>query len=208
MVIRGYQTALIRQLAQQVPDTVVLRWGGPRIAGAVNGQAQLVSGLAQLEKLHAAGVRVPEYTRECPIGPGWFGRRNNHTQGRDIRVQRERGYPASDYWTKIIEDVLSEWRIHVLHRRVIARGTKHYVGAGEPGIIRSRRLGWHIRHDVEPPRGVRNAGRAACAALGYDLGAVDLLVTSTGVVVLEVNSRPALRDPYTLTQYTNALSAL
>ena len=43
-------------------------------------------------------------------------------------------------------------------------------------------------------------------SLGYLYGAVDLLVTPDGrVVVLEVNRLPAIRDSYTLGRYVEAI---
>lgn len=93
---------------------------------------------------------------------------------------------------------------------MIGRGKKVWVGEGEPQglakFVRSRRNGWHLEHKSEPPKGVRTAAKTAVKALGYDFGAVDLLVREGGeVVVLEVNSAPALRDDYTWTAYTNAI---
>jgi D-alanine-D-alanine ligase-like ATP-grasp enzyme len=66
-------------------------------------------------------------------------------------------------------------------------------------------------HDLEPHPTLRDAARTAVASLeGYLCGAVDMLVTCTGVpepsdiVILEVNRVPAM-DNYTLSQYVTAI---
>jgi glutathione synthase/RimK-type ligase-like ATP-grasp enzyme len=61
-----------------------------------------------------------------------------------------------------------------------------------------------MAHNVDPPDGLRNLAKRAVAACNYDLGAVDILETATGGVVLEVNSRPAVCSPYTLERYAQA----
>jgi D-alanine-D-alanine ligase-like ATP-grasp enzyme len=59
-----------------------------------------------------------------------------------------------------------------------------------------------MAHNVDPPKGVRTAAKAAVEAVGYPWGAVDLLAwraegedKASRVVVLEVNSMPGLGSP-------------
>ena len=121
------------------------------------------------------------------------------------------------FWTKW-QPSLREWRFHVLRQRgemtSFARAVKVWEGDGRgmpsgdnpaSPCVRSRRLGWVMAHNVDPPEGLRTLAKRAVAACGYDLGAVDILETPQGGVVLEVNSRPAVRDPYTIERYTQAL---
>lgn len=137
------------------------------------------------------------------------------------RMNRDTGvatrFAGKDFWVKAVPNITNEWRVHVMRSPrsdkyySIAMGLKSKVtevraSAAQAGFeIRSRRLGWHLRHDVDLPKAIREAAKAACAAVKYDFGAVDILDTTAGPVVLEVNSAPALRDDYTLTRYANAL---
>lgn len=235
MQIFGHTDGSIQALAARLADipTIRLRWGGPQVANAINGQVHLLDGLEQLQTMQAAGIAVPEFSvnplwavgQQPPEIPGiWLARKRNHAQGRDILIagQRVRGrrlWQASDYFVKYISAV-REWRFHIFRGQSIARGLKCRVDSngnnyyytfdnmGEP-IIRSRRLGWHLRHDIDPPKGLRPLAKQAVEAIGYELGAVDLLELEAGSgIVLEVNSRPAIRDEYTLSAYERAFRAL
>ena len=227
MHVHGRTDGSITQLAARLTDCEIsLRWGGNRVAGAINGEVKLLNGLEQLQIFKEKGVPCPEFLLPntpitLPIEGGvvWLARKAEHTQGRDILVvggPRERGrrrWPNSDFFVKYIPDVVGEWRFHILKGESIARGQKFWAGNGpEPTVvptIRSRRNNWHIRHDSKPPKGLRALAKKAVEAVGYDLGAVDILQLADGSgVVLEVNSRPAIRDEYTLGQYEKAFRKL
>lgn len=223
---RGSVSALLAPLEGV---EVGVRWGGPPHPGAINGEVQLLSGLAQLEAMQGAGVRVPQFTPAievahamCAEGKTVLGRSLHHTQGRDIVLPGRREWAQRDYWVVYLQDVESEWRLHVLHGKCIARGQKVFVptpqrplprtltengGVRADGVIvRSRRLGWRIDHSVAPPDRLRTLACKAVQACKYDLGAVDCAVLSDGTqVVFEVNSRPAIRDAHTIGQYTKYL---
>lgn len=199
---------------------VALRWGGPQVPGALNGSVHLLNGLEQLEAFRASETRCPDFTTDLEVALTWpqfFGRRLNHTQGRDIVAfgpdtpitgPLTRRLGACDFYTRFLPSI-AEWRIHVLHGQSIARGKKVYTGHGTPGVIRSRRLGWTLEHRSEPPKGLRELARRAAKACKYELAAVDILQTGPKTfVALECNSRPAIRDPYTITQYERALRGL
>ena len=227
MVIHGYNTGSIQTLATRLHDCdVSLRWGGPQVAGAINGECHLMDGLEQLQTLQAANIPIPQFVVNADYGINfeglWLARRRNHTQGSDIiqvgqHIRGRRPWRRSDYFVKYIPAV-REWRFHILNGDSIARGLKYYTGlrnnAGpipnQPDpIIRSRRLGWHLNHEPNPPKALRQLAKSAVAAIGYDLAAVDLLELEDGSgVVLECNSRPAIRDEYTLTKYEQAFRSL
>lgn len=215
MQIFGHQEGPIQLLAQRLQDcNVRLRWGGPQVAGALNGQVHLLDGYEQLQHFVEAGVPCPEFTPDLPLGRGWLGRKRQHTQGKDISRSQssDKVWRQSDYWVKYMP-AKSEWRFHILNGHSIGRGLKVWVGPGPepqaPPVIRSRRLGWHLQHNVEPPKGLRKVAKAAVAACGYELAAVDILELADGTpCVLECNSRPAIRDPYTLLAYERAFRGL
>ena len=232
MQIYGKTDGAIKALAERLRDNnVSLRWGGAQVQRAINGKVHLLDAREQFEAFREAGIPYPNVTFDRATAERWlreghlvFGRKLQHTQGFDIICAGKnllQGKPRTlarwksrDFWTKYSPSI-AEWRFHILNGQSIARGCKvwqylndpHRVVPPEP-IIRSRRLGWHIQHNIEPPKGARTLAKQAVAAVGYDLGAVDMLETAPGkFLVLEVNSRPAIRDPYTIERYAAALGA-
>jgi hypothetical protein len=233
MQILGHTRGAVLGLAERLRDcNVRLRWGGEQVADAINGKAHLHNGLEQLQAFTKANVPTIQYTTDPKSRDAWaaagqivLGRSLNHTQGLDIvwpgiSAKRNIAWNKRDFWT-IYKPAAREWRVHIVNGHSIARGLKHFAPeAGDKPLvdgkvlIRSRRLGWHMRHDVPPPKGLRDVAKAAVAAVGYDLGAVDILQVGDGKTVplqyfvLEVNSRPAIRDEYTLAAYEKALRNL
>ena len=186
----------------------------------------------QLTMLEKAGLVVPLWTDDLVSAKEWvrqgmqvWGRRWNHTQGSDIigpgyrptrtgrygRVRPEgwnQTWCRREWWVQVVPEdhIVAEWRIHVFQGRIITRGQK--VQTGEPSriqLVRSRSNGWTLDSVPEPPNSVRQAARQAVQAVGYNFGAVDILDTKDGPVVLEVNSAPALRSPSTLDAYVQAI---
>jgi hypothetical protein len=220
-------TRLLADLPQPTND-VLVSWGtsGPRFH--LNGQPR-VDGLEQLRRFREGGLLVPEFTTDPREAMGWvrdtdslvFGRNFLHTQGRDIvgpgRRAKSHGrfyrpWLQKQFWVKVIPDVIEEWRIHVFKGKSIARGLKHLVETPRRAMpVRNRENGWYIRHDIDPPKGVRPLAKIAVELCGYDFGAVDILVTNkdnntaTTVYVLEVNKAPGI-DLYTASAYASAIS--
>lgn len=189
------------------------------VPNAINGNVHLLDGIEQLQTFKSAGVPCVDFIIKPPptdLGNRiYLGRKAEHTQGFDIRASnlpKERGkrsWTNSDYFTLYEPDVVREWRFHIFRGQSIARSLKVWTGTNpEPTnhpIIRARRLGWHMRHDVKPAGALRELAKQAVEAVDYELGAVDLLELSGKVgKVLEVNSRPAIRDNYTLGAYERA----
>lgn len=231
MRIYGHASGSVLALAERLADCPIgLRWGGAFAPGAINGEVHLLDGLQQLQALALAQVPHVELITDrldaqlrAAQGIVLLGRKRNHTQGKDIRwsnVQQRRGSPLrpwyrSDFWT-VFTPSIAEWRFHILKGSSIARAQKVEMPLPQRNEfmrefpIRARRLGWHMRHDIDPPKRLRELAKAAVAACKYELGAVDLLQTTAEGegLVLEVNSRMALRDEYTLSRYATALRAL
>lgn len=237
MRIYGHTEGSIADLAARLQGVEVsLRWGGAYAPGSINGEVALLDGLNQLRTMQGAGIAVPEFTTELATAEAWrqagalvLGRKVEHTQGKDIRWEgqdrlrrtlrrgrvgapRLRDWRASDFFVKYMPS-LREWRFHIFKGESIGRGLKSWAGPGpEPTaapLVRSRRLGWHMVHNVQPPKGARTFAKAAVAAVGYELGAVDMLELADGsYIALEVNSRPAIRDEYTIAAYAAALRQL
>jgi len=188
----------------------------------------------QLTALAEAGLTVPVWTDNLEQAKTWvcqgekvWGRNWIHSRGTDIigsgyrkirnknKTLTEVWNPAwlrRQWWVKVIPNELikEEWRIHIFQGRCLGRALK--VQTGEPHRIqpvRNRDNGWTMVHDVEPQAILRNAAAKAVKAMGYNFGAVDLfLLQDNTIVVLEVNSAPAIRSEYTRNCYQTALSRL
>jgi len=210
---------LLHGMLQNVPETGVFTMGGTKVLAT-----------EQLRRFQETGLLVPEWTTNLRRAEQWWshgvivlGRKENHTQGRDIiirngpmRWKQLQRWKHRQWWCRFVPST-AEWRIHVFNGKTIARGKKLFrhqdngatmaqlTQTGNPQIaIRSRRNGWIMQHDLEPSEALREAARQAVRALGYPYGAVDLLETPSGPMVLEVNRLPAM-DNYTATAYVNAI---
>lgn len=216
MRIYGKKTPSIKALASRLADVdVKIRWGGPQVPGALNGDCYVMNKLEQLVDFTEKDIPVPEFTEDVEVASKWirerhpaFGRKLNHSQGRDIQivVGADLRWMNSDFWTKFVKSV-GEWRFHIFNGKSIARGKKVCETPMEAyAPIRTRAFGYRLVHNVEPPKGLRTLAKRAVEAVGYDFGAVDVLELADGSgVVLEVNSRPGLKDPYTLDKYEKAI---
>lgn len=183
---------------QGVPDRII-SWGA-EWDGAINGCPRL-DAVEQLRRFKDNGINAPDYTTDVLRAREWvdlgslvFGRRRVHTEGRDIIGPTHPQWRHREYWVKVIPNVAQEWRVHVFQGRSIARGLKVQTGPQWRKMpVRNRANGWTMVHDQKPPKGLRTLARQAVAAVGYDFGAVDLLVCEDGTQwVLEINKAPGL----------------
>lgn len=187
----------------------------------------------QLDAFAVANLLTPIWTDNVETaknlvreGNHIWGRRWIHTRGTDIigsgyrpaakrknKVLVESFNPnwlRREWWVKVIPaaEIRNEWRIHIFQGRSIGRGLKVLTGETQRiQPVRNRDNGWTMVHNVEPNAAVKTAASKAVAAVGYNFGAVDLIeLNNDNVVILEVNSAPALRSDYTIAAYKNAFS--
>lgn len=138
---------------------------------------------------------------------GYLARLYKHQEANDLLANLERG----DYYVQFVP-VTSEFRIHVLGGASIRAGIKVPRVDNPHPRFRSWQAGWKL--DYGGPcqqvirQRVRDAAKAAVAALGYDFGAVDLGVKEDGTaVVWEVNTAPGL-EGNTITTWANKLKEI
>lgn len=223
---------LLREKLEEMPPPageLVVSWG-MAMPGVFGGKPRL-NGLRQLQAFSQGGITCPQWTTRPEevlewmrtTGPSWpnstgaetaalprvWGRKVDHTKGKDIRVPGQQGFWQRDFWVKVIPDVEQEWRVQCFEGRVIGQGRKVYHGEETRPYpdrrIRSRDNGWRMTHKDRAPATVQEVASAALAAVGYDFGAVDCFVTAAGVVgVFEVNSAPGM-DDYTASRYAAAM---
>jgi hypothetical protein len=104
----------------------------------------------------------------------------------------------------------SEYRVHIVASRIIdVQQKKRRAGyTGDRGThIRNLENGYvYTRNNITVTPDLTNLALAACRALGYIYGAVDIIYNESQnkCFVLEVNSRPGLMGS-TLDAYANAL---
>lgn len=160
--------------------------------------------LTELEKFKAAGLRTVEFSTDKQ--ESWLARTLKHKAGNDLLSNLEQG----DYYVKKIDNIKHEFRVHVFKGRSIRTGIKlpndeAIIPAPHPWI-RSVKRGWWIDYGQacqdNITKGIRNVAKKAVAALGYDFGAVDIALLTTGkALVFEVNSAPGLSNKNTALAY-------
>lgn len=217
--------AAVRQALSSIPETGEYRLGGPP-----------TDSITQLTKFREAGLLTPDFTRDVQEAMRLvtmeddivFGRKFLHTRGNDIYLPNyrvrdgirlwNRRWLESDWWSRYIPPT-HEWRIHIFDGHTIARGVKiltHPDLVWRRAPVRNIGNGWTFDFHIPPPEGIRSTAKKACKALGYPVGAVDILqVTSNDpggpegptnqFYVLEVNRLPALTCPYTLGRWCEAI---
>ena len=207
-------TRLLRERLQNIQSHKVFNFGEQRL-----------NGLQQLQCLKQNQILVPYFTTTQRQALQWeqenpgsvWGRRKNHTKGRDIvDYSRRRKWLESDFWVKVIPDIQEEWRISVFNGFCIARGLKVPGGQIErPGNIvqrrglpiRNRLTGWGMRHDIAPTQQIREIAKRAVMVCEYLYGGVDLAITESGnVYVFEINQAQGM-DEYTVSAYVKAITA-
>lgn len=205
---------------------VVVAWGAPNAPEtALNGGIR-VGKLHQLQTWKSADLSTLEYSSTPRTG--WLPRSGNSFGGRDF-LTNPPNPPA--YWTKPVTNVIAEWRVHLVRKsssrgclpqnyKVIRLGRKvnsdPSLNVERNGVqIRSRQFGWHLQYfGSSMSRTLTSLGdlslqcRWAIATLGWDFGAIDVLQTDQGFVLLEANSAPSLRDDNTLKAYADAIKEI
>jgi hypothetical protein len=144
----------------------------------------------QLITMRDANVPIPELCFEWPDF-ACVGRPDKHSQGKwfyrtpaDVQASAaNRNHPPTHFLRWI--EVQREFRVHVVDDKCIRLQEKLPPGPFTEGTSR-----WVYPTDELP--GLRKYARRAVRALGWDLGAVDVLYDGTSFFVIEVNSAPAL----------------
>lgn len=218
----------LRRMLTSAPENGTYRLGG-RPTNAID----------QLTTFRSIGLLTPDFTTYRQIAMDWvneghmvFGRRLIHTRGNDIVISPKSSWLLaescysgpitrtrwwnSEWWSKYLPPT-EEWRVHVFDGRSIARGIKIHSGnSWRKARVRNIGNGWSFDFTRDSPRGLRTIAKAAVQALGYPVGAVDILqvdridpTAPEGLqrefYVLEVNRIPALTCPYTRTAWVEAI---
>lgn len=185
---------------------------------------------AQHARLHYHDVPVSRamfLVNMCDPGYQWY-------PGHHVIARKAYASQGKDYWVvkniddlnkamkggaqvgTIVSESKAEYRVHVVNRKSVKISEKVHPEFGllqQDWQPRSHRLGWQLRYPHSLPPGdvrdrVRVAAKDAVAALGYEFGAVDVLLTTHDEpLVLEVNSAPGL-EAGTMGRYVKGLMGL
>lgn len=196
----------------------------PAAVGATSNKTRMretfiVNGVPSPRMYDVAGAETI-VSEDCPL----IGRTASHTRSNGLWVCRSRvevaaasigRNPATHFLQVISSPNLREYRVHVVGDKCIkisekvlgVEGPNNCVG-GVP--IRSCDRGWVYRvPETRRRRELRAAAKQAVAALGLDLGAVDVLQdhVSKQTWVLEVNAAPGMDDESTtMRRYIQAIT--
>ena len=163
--------------------------------------------LTQLQIFRREGLKVPNYygidwTRNREYPYPLIARKYYHCKGREAiflrnRVswlRRKKRVSKRHYFIKYIPKK-TEFRVHVCGEEVIGISTKKpFEDMEQHPHIWSRDRGWcRINYDGEYNEKLSELGLKAIKALGYDFGAVDIMLgLDNQFYMLEVNSAPRL----------------
>ena len=178
--------------------------------------------LAAFQRFKAAGVVTPEWTTDRGEALGWVRDGacvvcrtvlNGHS-GRGIVLANTEDKVAHCQLYVKYKKKRKEFRVHVFQGKAIdvsekrRRRVEQREAVEFDGYVRNLANGWvFCRDNVVEPDGLRDAAVSACAALGLDFGAVDIIWNEreNKCYVLEVNTAPGLQGT-TLENYANAIA--
>jgi glutathione synthase/RimK-type ligase-like ATP-grasp enzyme len=174
--------------------------------------------LTQFERFAANGVSCPEFTRDILAARAWANAGHVVVCRTLLRSSEGKGIVVAETADQVVQAPLftkyvkkkKEFRVHVLNGEVIDIQEKRKRSGNEPSRIRNLANGYVFCRDaiVEPP-GLRDLAVAAVAALGYTMGACDIVYNERGntAYVLEVNACPGMEGT-TLENYANKIVEL
>jgi len=196
----------------------LIRWGStlplPMRPGSVlNKRKALLKAIDKFQtllNLNNYGVRVPRFFDLTStandllqvIDFPCLARKKNHTQGKDIILclqlndLQQAKTLGCDYAIKYIS-TKKEYRVHVFQGSIIKTSEKVLTDVeSHVPYIRNVEHGYTFRHErTNLSKESEWLAVEAVEALGLDFGAVDLIVSDTGIpYVLEVNTGPSLVD--------------
>jgi len=174
--------------------------------------------LTQLNAFNSLHLPCPEFTEDMRIAHMWIEAGSvvvcrtllRASEGRGIIIaERVDQLVPAPLYTKYIPKK-AEYRVHVLNGRVIDVQMKKKRNRGnEERNTRIRNLanGYvFCREGIQKPEGLEALALAACSALNYNMGAVDIVYNAKRAMlyVLEVNANPGMQGQ-TLENYANAI---
>jgi hypothetical protein len=190
------------------PFSLNLSWGchQPAAGKWINNPLKIHAAsnkLSTFQALEAAGVSHVPYTSSKEVAEGWskdgatvFARTVQGQSGSGITIVNPgEAMPNMPLYTRYTKK-RKEFRVHVVKGEAIdVQQKKRKNGSDKDVLVWNHSNDYVFCHnDVEEPKGIRELGVAAVAAVGLDFGAVDIIWNQylDKCFVLEVNTAPGL----------------
>ena len=163
--------------------------------------------LLSFQKFKEHGVSTPEWTTSLEEAQAWIDNGKTVVGRRLLRSHSGKGIIlfdqetiTSDKYCKLYVQYKKkkhEYRVHVFQSTVIDVTQKKRRAGFENrnNQIRNHQNGWvYCRENITEPEGIRELALSACAAIGLNSGAVDIIWNEkeNKCYVLEVNSAPGI----------------
>ncbi len=217
---------------QPRPTDLLINWGNPPVRVGWRHQPEVfnkrenimlaVDKLEAFKKFKEAKVRIPKYTEDYEEALKWSEKHGvvgrsllRSFQGRGIAFTGVGVAPAKAdsksracvLWSRYVPKK-EEWRVHVFNGKAICIAQKkRRQGVEVDNQIRSWDNGWvYATHGLDPPDGLEAIGVAAVAALGLQMGSVDVIWNKKKdkLYCLEVNTASGLEGS-TVQKYADAI---
>ena len=205
------------------PNRLVINWGSTsfhprvdysRVLNHPSAVALCTNKIATFRELNHHNIPTLDWTTEQATAHRWIENGNRVYCRTLTRSHSGRGIVVAVTPDQIVDaplytkafDTDKEYRVHVVRGSVIDYSQKKRCnGANANPAIRSHDHGWiFARGDVELPNGATEIAIRTISEFGLDFGAVDLLVSRDGtIVVCEVNTAVGLTGT-TLNKYIEA----
>lgn len=176
--------------------------------------------LNAFRKFKEAGLSIPEFTTDAATARDWIAHGSTVVCRTLLSAHSGRGIVlASDVASMVSAPLYvrykkkrKEFRVHVFKGQIIDLAEKRRMRVERrpetfDGYVRNLANGWvFCRDGVVLPDDGRRLAISACASLGLDFGAVDIIWNEkeNKCYLLEVNTAPGLQGT-TLQSYSNAI---
>ena len=193
-------------------NDIAIRWGGMfsvpiKTINTPEATSLAAHKLRSRKKLIEEGVPTPKTWFDIKEAvPPFIARPSTHSGGRDFFVIHEsRNIGKSGWYFSELIEPKQEYRVYVGSNKVIGAYRKTF----KEGEVRANRrvtgLLWGALIDVSDD--IKKVSIDACAALGLETGAVDVIVGENPMVI-EVNTTPTISNKNTMSMYIDYFKSL
>jgi len=203
------------------PSDRIVAWGPTAPCPHTDAQQEIAKKIASdkllsFQKFKEAGVSIPEWTTDKAVAIAWgkdyLARTllRSHSGKGIVMVAVGEQPPYAKLYVQY-KKKKHEFRVHVFQSKVIDVTQKKRRAGFENrnNQIRNHQNGWvYCREGIQEPEGLQQLALAACAAIGLQSGAVDIIWNEleNKCYVLEVNTAPGIEGT-TCQNYTNEIIA-
>lgn len=201
------------------PSDMILAWGPTAPCPHTDAQQEAAKRVASDKLLSftcflGAGVATPEWTTEKATAMAWnkdyLARTllRSHSGKGIVMVAAGQEPPQAKLYVQY-KKKKHEYRVHVFQSAVIdVTQKKRRTGfENRNNQIRNHQNGWvYCRENIQEPADLRPLALAACAAIGLNSGAVDIIWNEheNKCYVLEINTAPGIEGT-TCKKYSNSI---